>query len=103
MLKPALLAATVAALTIAVAQPAAASYSCTVTPDGKSVVVKVSNPDPFQKSCSINCHFKFPGGSASVSCSKTVPANVTDWEMCVKSTGDDKYTLREGEEDCCKQ
>ena len=55
------------------------------------------------KSCSINCQFKIPGGSSSVSCSKTVPANVTDWQMRVRPTGGDKYTFRSGEEDCVKR
>lgn len=103
MLKQSILVAALAGLAIVTAQPAAATYSCGVSPDGKSVIVKVSNPDSFKKSCSINCHFKMPGGSASISCSKTVPANVKDWEMCVKSTGGDKYTFREGSEDCVKQ
>lgn len=103
MLKSTIFAATLAALAIATAQPAGATYSCAPSPDGKSVIVKVSNPDPFAKSCSINCHFKLPGGSASVSCSKMVPANVKDWEMCVRETGGDKYTFRDGGEDCVKR
>jgi hypothetical protein len=44
-----------------------------------------------------------PGGSASISCSNTVPANAKDHELCVKSTGGDKYTFREGSENCVKQ
>ena len=102
MLKPAFVAAALA-LAIVTAQPAAAAYSCAPSADGKSIIVRVTNADDFKKSCSINCHFKIPGGSASVSCSKTVPASVKDWEMCVRSTGGDKYTFREGSEDCVKQ
>src|SRR5262245_8459740 len=85
------------------AEPATAAYSCTVTPDGKSVLVKMTNPDPFPKSCTVNCQFRIPGGGASVSCSKTVPADVKDWTMCTRSTGGDKYTFREGDEDCRRQ
>ena len=79
------------------------AYSCTVSPDGKSVIVKVSNPAAFKKSCTVNCQFDMPGGSASVSCSDTVPAGATDHELCVKPTGGDKYTFSEGNERCVKQ
>ena len=68
-----------------------------------NVVVKVTNPDNFVKSCIINCQFRMPGGSASISCSNSVPANAKDHELCVKSTGGDKYTFKEGDEQCWKQ
>jgi hypothetical protein len=106
MLKPALFAAAVAAVAFA-AQPAFAekvdaTYQCKVTGDGK-VVISVTNPHDFNISCTVNCHFKFPGGSASNGCSKTVLASATNQELCVKSTGGDKYTLRESNMDCYKQ
>jgi len=44
-----------------------------------------------------------PGGFASVSCSKSVPANAQDYELCQRSTGGDKYTFNEGSENCVKQ
>ncbi|HEX5213070.1 MAG TPA: hypothetical protein VFW22_15200 [Pseudolabrys sp.] len=104
MLKPALFAAALAA---AAAQPAFAekvdaTYQCKVTADGK-VIMAVTNPHDFNISCSLNCHFKFPGGMASTSCSKTVLASATNQEICVKSTGGDKYTLRDSNMDCYKQ
>jgi hypothetical protein len=84
------------------AETVKATYSCKVTPDDK-VIMAVTNPFDFTISCTLDCQFKFPGGSASTSCSQPVPANVTDHEICVKSTGGDKYTLREGSLECYKQ
>ena len=102
MLKHSLILAGAAAV-LFVAQPASASYTCGISADGQNVIVKVSNPDPFKKSCTVNCQFKMPGGSASVGCSNTVPANAQDYELCKKSTDGDKYTFREGDENCVKQ
>ena len=84
------------------AQNVDASCTCKVTADGK-VIVAVSNPNAFQIFCSVNCHFKIPGGGTSVSCSRSVPASATEHEMCVKSTGGTKYTLRESSIECNRQ
>ena len=105
MLKPVLFVAALAAFAVA-AQPAAAerataSYECKVTPDGK-VIMAVTNPNAFPIYCSVNCHFKFPSGMASTSCSREVAANTVNAELCVKSTGGDKYTLKDGSLDCIK-
>jgi len=85
------------------AEAAKASYTCNISPDGKSVIMAVTNPNDFAIYCSINCHFNFPGGSASTSCSRPVEAKVTGKELCVKSTGGDKYKLREGTIECFKR
>jgi len=104
MLKSALIAAALAALAAqpAFAEKVDATYQCKVTPEGK-VIMAVTNPHAFNIACSVNCHFKFPGGMASTSCTKTVLASATDQELCVRSTGGDKYTLRDSNMDCYKR
>jgi hypothetical protein len=97
----------IAAIALIAAQPAiaqqkiAASYACKVTADGK-VIVTVNNPNAFQILCSVSCQFKIPGGSTGMSCSKSVPASATDFELCVKSTGGAKYTVSESDIQCLK-
>ena len=86
----------------AVADDVKASYTCKVTSDGK-VVVAVTNPNAFAILCTVNCHFKIPGGTTSVSCSRSVPASVTDQEICTKSTGGTKYTLSDSNLGCIQQ
>ena len=107
MLKQCVLSVSFAAIALVAALPACAedvkaSYTCKVTPDGK-VVVAVTNPNAFAIFCTVNCHFKIPGGSTSMSCSRSVPASVADQELCTKSTGGTKYTLSDGNLECNKQ
>jgi len=108
MSKQCIVLAGIAAIALTVTQPANAqqkidaSYSCKVTADGK-VIVTVNNPNAFQIFCSVSCQFKIPNGSTGMSCSKSVPASATYYELCVKSTGGTKYTLRESDIQCNKQ
>jgi len=79
------------------------AFSCTVSADKSTVVVKVSNPYPQDTYCTVNCHFKVPGGMTSVSCTKTVPASAQDWVLCERPTnGDDYSKFDSGNEECIK-
>ena len=47
-------------MTLAAASPAAA-FTCTLSPDKTSVIVKTSNPNLQPASCTVTCRFAVPG------------------------------------------
>jgi hypothetical protein len=78
----------VSAAVFLMASPGVSSaFICTVSPDKSAVIIKVSNPYPQETSCTVNCHFKIPGGMASVSCTKTVPASAQGWVLPAADQG----------------
>jgi hypothetical protein len=64
-------------MTLAAASPAAA-FTCKLSPDGTSVIVKTSNHNTQPASCTVTCRFAVPGGAASITCTQTIPAGATD-------------------------
>ena len=62
---------------LAAASPAAA-FTCALSPDKMSVIVKTSNRNPQPASCTVTCRFAVPEGTASVTCTQTIPAGAKD-------------------------
>lgn len=64
-------------------------YSCSITGDGGSVRITVSNPARVARSCLVACQFQTPlwGGEAQIICAHQVPAGSDNVEMCTKSAG----------------
>jgi hypothetical protein len=90
----------------ALAEEAAAPFTCTILPDGKSVRVAVSNPFDRETSCQVNCQFSTTASGASFqnSCGKEVAAGAKDVELCVHEYS--KGTLVKmtgGDGSCVKQ
>lgn len=87
------------------AAQAADIHACQIAPDKRSVSVLVSNPYAKETHCTVNCHFAMAGGGiASVSCTKTVPADAKDFVMCTRTSSDKGYAKLHdsGDADCVK-
>lgn len=87
-----------AALTAA---PPAAAFTCTLSPDKTSVVVKTSNPNSQPTSCTVTCRFAVPEGTASISCTQTIPAGAKDWYVCVRPAAGKNYGAPVGGDETC--
>jgi hypothetical protein len=90
----------------ALAEEVPAPFTCTISPDGKSVRVAVSNPFDQATSCYVNCQFSTTekGTSFQNSCGTEVPAGAKDVQLCVHEVG--KGTLVKmtgGDGSCVKQ
>ncbi len=83
--------ATLPGLTLRPAAAAAETvpYTCTISEDGGSVRITVSNPARVARSCLVACQFQTPlwGGEAQIICAHQVPARSDNVEMCTKSAG----------------
>jgi hypothetical protein len=67
---------------------AADLHTCKLSADRHSVTVLVSNPFQQETHCTVNCHITFPGEGiniVSITCAKTVPGGVTDFELCSRT------------------
>ena len=81
----------------------AAAFTCTLSPDKSTVIVKTSNPNAQAQSCTVTCRFVVPDGIATVSCTQTVPAGAKDWYVCIRPTGGKPYGNLDGGEEKCAQ
>jgi len=89
-------------LTLAAASPAAA-FTCKLSPDGTSVIVKTSNPNPQPVSCTVTCRFAVPQGTADITCTQTIPPGAKDWYVCIRPAAGKNYgALAGGDEKCAK-
>jgi hypothetical protein len=96
------LAATAAFFMLA-ATPAAQAFTCKLSPDGTSVIVKTGNPYPQPTSCTVNCRFKVPGGVETISCTQKIPGGAADWYVCLRPAAGKNYgALDGGDENCVK-
>ena len=90
------------ALTLAAASPAAA-FTCKLSPDGTSVIVKTSNPTPQPVSCTVTCRFAVAEGTADIICTQTIPPGAKDWYVCIRPAAGKNYgALAGGDEKCAK-
>lgn len=85
----ALLALPSAVLWPATASAEAVPFTCSISEDGGSVRITVSNPARVARSCLVACQFQTPlwGGEAQIICAHQVPARADNVEMCTKSAG----------------
>jgi hypothetical protein len=89
-------------MTLAAASPAAA-FTCKLSPDGTSVIVKTSNHNTQPASCTVTCRFAVPGGTASITCTQTIPAGAKDWYVCIRTAaGKNCGAPAGGDETCAK-
>ena len=89
-------------MTLAAASPAVA-FTCTLSPDKTSVILKTSNPNSQAASCTVTCRFAVPEGTASITCTQTIPAGAKDWYVCIRpATGKSYGAPAGGEEKCAK-
>jgi hypothetical protein len=89
-------------MTLAAASPAAA-FTCKLSPDGTSVIVKTSNHNTQPASCTVTCRFAVPGGTASITCTQTIPAGAKDWYVCIRpAAGKNCGAPAGGDETCAK-
>jgi hypothetical protein len=77
---------TLALMMIGPAVPAAA-FSCTVSPDQSTVIVRTSNPAPRPRVCTVDCRFETSDGPLVMSCTQLIPGGAKDWYVCVRATG----------------
>jgi len=92
-----------AALIALLAASSAAAFTCKLSPDGSSVIVKTSNPNPQPAQCTVSCRFKTPDGVATVTCTQTIPAGATDWYVCLRAAAGKNYgDVDGGDENCSK-
>ncbi len=95
-------AATVVLLLLA-ADSAAQAFTCKLSPDGTSVIVKTGNPYPKDTSCTVNCRFAVPGGVETITCTQKIPGGAADWYVCVRPAAGKNYgALDGGDENCAK-
>jgi hypothetical protein len=87
-------------MTLAAASPAAA-FTCKLSPDGTSVIVKTSNHNTQPASCTVTCRFAVPGGTASITCTQTIPAGATDWYVCIRPAAGKNYGAPAGGDETC--
>jgi hypothetical protein len=87
-------------MTLAAASPAAA-FTCKLSPDGTSVIVKTSNPNTQPASCTVTCRFAVPGGTASITCTRTIPAGAKDWYVCIRPAAGKNYGAPAGGDETC--
>jgi hypothetical protein len=87
-------------MTLAATSPAAA-FTCTLSPDKTSVIVKTSNPNSQPASCTVTCRFAVPGGTASITCTQTIPAGPKDWYVCIRPAAGKNYGAPAGGEEKC--
>jgi hypothetical protein len=81
----------------------AATFTCTLSPDKSTVIVKVSNPYAQQTACTVTCNFITPDGIKSVTCTQTVPGNAKDWYLCIRPAVGKSYdNLDSGSESCIR-
>ena len=88
MLKNCTSTALCAYLLLMTAAHAADLHTCKLSADRRLVTVLVSNPYQQETHCSVNCHVTFPGEGinfVSITCAKTVPGGVKDFELCARS------------------
>src|SRR5262245_22589098 len=67
---------------------AADLHTCKLSADPRSVTVLVSKPYQQETHCTVNCHVTFPGEGiniVSITCAKTVPGGVKDFELCSRT------------------
>src|SRR5262249_49412027 len=89
-------------VTLAAASPAAA-FTCKPSPDGTSVIVKTSNPNPQPVSCTVTCRFAVAGGSADITLPQTIPPGAKDWYVCIRPAAGKNYgALAGGDEKWAK-
>jgi hypothetical protein len=99
MIKP----AAPAVLFVLAATSAASAFTCKLSPDGTSLIVKTGNPYPNEASCTVNCRFAVPGGIETVSCTQKIPGGAADWYVCVRPAAGKNYgALAGGDENCVK-
>jgi hypothetical protein len=84
-------------LTLAAASPAAA-FTCKLSPDGTSVIVKTGNPNS-----TVTCRFAVPQGTADITCTQTIPPGAKDWYVCIRPAAGKNYgAVAGGDEKCAK-
>jgi hypothetical protein len=86
--------------TLATASPAAA-FTCALSLDKTAVIVKSSNPNPQPASCTVTCRFTVPEGTASITCSQTIPTGVKDWYVCIRPAAGKNYGAPAGGDETC--
>jgi hypothetical protein len=76
-------------LMLIAAPGAGLAQTCAISPDGATVRLIISNPHTRATTCSVDCTLRTSRGSeVSVSCSKTVPANAGNFEVCARTRED---------------
>ena len=89
-------------VTLAAASPAAA-FTCALSPDKTSVIVKTSNPNSQPASRTVTCRFAVPEGTASITCTQIIPAGAKDWYVCIRPAAGKNYGApADGDETCAK-
>src|SRR5262245_48912888 len=85
------------------ATSSAAAFTCTLSPDKTSVIWKTSKPKSQAASCTLTCRFAVPEGTASITCTQTIPAGAKDWYVSIRpATGKGYGAPAGGEEKCAK-
>ena len=80
----------------------AAAYTCRVSPAGDAIMIKTGNNSAGDVSCTVRCRFTTPAGPPfDVTCTQTIPANTTDWFVCIRPTGGKSVGAFEGGEEKC--
>lgn len=63
-----------------VMQPA--QHRCELSPDKRIVSLSVTNPGGQLSECSVTCYLPYKGGTATITCTKFVDANVVSAPLC---------------------
>ena len=87
-------------MTLAAASQAPA-FTCTLSPDKTSVIGKTSNPNLQPASCTVTCRFAVPEGTASITCTQTIPAGAKDWYVCIRPAAGKNYGAAAGGDETC--